>query len=319
MFSPILQPGTGPAVLRQEAPVSGIFWPCAALAIACLALGVPLAGDVATGWAIALILIGGLPHGGHDLALARRAFALGSFATTVFVGAYAAVAFAMLLLWAIAPLLALTAFLALSTLHFADDWRSTPDDRAAGGDPMDALLRVATGFAVIAAASLGQRAAVTDLFVAMAGPDAVWIVRAAVAAAPVTLLVTAVAIWQTWRSGARERAAATAAALGLLLVTPPLVGFALFFSLLHAPRHMHGMQPLLGHRGGRLASNLSGPLMALLAIGLWLWAAPLILSSADVLGPAMVFQLLSVVAVPHLACSHHLARYLAHRRACPTA
>lgn len=315
--------------------MSGFFWPCAGLVLACLALGLPLAGEIATSLAIALILIGGLPHGGHDLALARRAFALGSLATTVFVGAYVAAAFAMLLLWAIAPLLALVAFLALSTLHFADDWRTSPHDRAGGADPMAALLRVATGFAVIAAASLGQREAVTALFVAMAGPDAVWIVRVAVAAAPVTLLVTAVAIWQTWRSGARQRAVAMMLALALLLVTPPLIGFALFFALLHAPRHMQGMEPLLGARGDsvrgnsvrgngvggngvrdwRWASRAQGPLMALLAVALWWWVAPLVLSGAELLGPAMVFQLLSVVAVPHLVCSHHLALYLAQERA----
>jgi len=294
--------------------VSAFFWPCAGLVLACLALGLPLAGDVATSLAIALILIGGLPHGGHDLALARRAFTLGSFATTVFVGAYVAAAFAMLLLWKIAPLLALVAFLALSTLHFADDWRSAPSDHAGAADPMDALLRIATGFAVIAAASLGQREAVTDLFVAMAGADAVWIVRVAVAAAPVTLLVTAVAIWQTWHSGARQRAAAMVLALILLLVTPPLVGFALFFALLHAPRHMQGMKPLLGARGPYWAALVQGPLMALLAVALWWWAAPLVLSGAELLGPAMVFQILSVVAVPHLVCSHHLARYLAQER-----
>lgn len=294
--------------------MSGFFWPCAAVVVACLAFGVPLAGEAASSLAIALILIGGLPHGGHDLALARRAFTLGSLATAIFIGAYVAAAFAMLLLWAFTPILALTAFLALSTFHFADDWRPSPHDRGSEVDPLDALLRVATGFAVIAAASLGQRDAVTALFVAMAGEDAVWVVRVAVAAAPVTLLVTAVAIWQTWRGGSRERAAAMAAALVLLLVTPPLIGFALFFALLHAPRHMQGMQPLLGGSASGWLARLQGPLMALLAAALWWWVAPLVLSGADVLGPGAVFQLLSVVAVPHLVCSHHLARYLAQDR-----
>ena len=291
--------------------MSGYFWLCAALVVVGLALDLPLAGEVATSLAIALILIGGLPHGGHDLALARRAFALGSLTTTIFIGAYVAAAFAMLLLWSFAPILALTAFLALSTLHFADDWRTLPRDHGSEADPLDILLRAATGFAIIAAASLGQRDAVTAFFVAMAGEAAVWVVRVAVAAAPVTLLVTAVAIWQTWRSGSRERAAAMAAALLLLLITPPLVGFALFFALLHAPRHMHGLQPLLGGRTAGLLARLQGPLMALLAAALWWWVAPLVLLGADVLGPGAVFQLLSVVAVPHLVCSHHLARYIA--------
>jgi hypothetical protein len=77
---------------------------------------------------------------------------------------------------------------------------------------------------------------------------------------------------------------------------------------------MQGMKPLLGARGPYWAALVQGPLMALLAVALWWLAAPLVLSGAELLGPAMVFQILSVVAVPHLVCSHHLARYLAQER-----
>jgi Brp/Blh family beta-carotene 15,15'-monooxygenase len=308
-----------PPVARQAGFSLLSFWVFAGITLLAWAAGLPLDGEMATAAAAGLILIGGLPHGGHDLHLARRAYRLGPAMTALFLAAYLGAALAMLALWALAPVAALAGFLLLSATHFADDWRDTPARAGVGESiaalgPLEGLLRFAAGLAVISAAAIGQQDAVSELFVAMAGAEAIWVARIAVAAGPVVLLVAAVAIWQIWNSGARQRAAATVMALVLLLLTPPLIGFAMFFALLHAPRHIQDMQPLL-RKTTAVSTLMNGWIMALLAAGLWLWVAPNFLVGSDVFGPSGLFQLLSVVTVPHLACSHRLNRYLAEAQA----
>ena len=310
--------GKTPPVAKQAGFSLIPFWAFAGLVLMAWAAGLPLGGSFATAAAAGLILIGGMPHGGHDLHMARRAYRLGPGMMALLLAAYLGIALAMLILWAVAPVAALAAFLLLSAIHFADDWRDTtaPIDvgRNAGDPqtsdrPLDGLLRFAAGLAVICAAAIGQRDAVSALFVGMAGVDAIWIARIAVAAGPVVLLVAAVAISQIWTSGARQRAAAMAAALLLLFITPPLIGFALFFALLHAPRHMQDMQPLLPPAKAT-STLITGWSMAALAVGLWMWIAPTLISGTQAFGQGGLFQLLSVVAMPHLACSYQLNRYL---------
>ncbi len=279
-----------------------LFWP-AVVAIAGLAvLGVSFAHPVILTAALLLILIGGLPHGGYDAALFIRLWGSNARQLALFISVYIAVAACMLLVWNIWPVVALGVFLTLSAVHFGDDWAELPDG----------LLRICAGAAVIAAPAIGQPMSVTALFVALGGDDAVWLARVALAVAPVVLLVALGAIGIAWNMGQRQRALALLAVLAILLTTPPLIGFALFFALLHAPRHMAMVQRVIDLRHPLI--GWSGLGLGVASLLLWWLVVPETVMADTAVTGAWAFQLLSVLVVPHLLCSTWVERQLAQPR-----
>ena len=273
------------------------YWIAAALLVAAIALRVPLGRPTLVSAATVLFICGGLPHGAYDIALLRRSVALGRSGVALAVGGYAAVAMLMALLWMSLPLVALVLFLTVAAVHFGEDWAMLEEP----------LLRCAAGAAVIAAATIGHPADVSTLFVAMSDPRASVIAQIITAAAPVTLLVTAVGIAVAWRDGSRRWAAAMALCLVLLISLPPVAGFALFFVFLHSPRHL--AQTRISLRDMALAHWLmTGAVLSGGAIVGW-WTLHR-LAPSDISGSMVVqaFQLLASVAVPHLVLSRWLER-----------
>lgn len=275
------------------------YWIAAAALIVATCLRVPLEQPSAVTAATILFMAGGLPHGAYDIALLRRSVALDRGDLALAVGGYVAIAMLMVVLWMTVPLVALMLFLAVASLHFGEDW------------PMleDPLLRFAAGAAVIGAATIGHPAAVSIVFIAMSDPRAVVIAQIVTAAAPVTLLVTTVGIALAWRDGSRQWAIAMALCLALLMIVPPVAGFALFFVFLHSPRHLSQTRALL--RDMTLARWLgTGALLSCLAILGWWGLRALAPSRFDPTLVAQAFQLLASVAVPHLLLSRWLERRL---------
>ena len=262
-------------------------------------LGVPLGQSAAVAVGTVVFVGGGLPHGAYDIALLRRVMTLDRDRLILVVTGYVMIAVSMAMLWGIAPLVALVLFLAVAAVHFGEDW------------PMleEPLLRVAAGAAVIAAPTIGHPAEVSALFVAMSDTRATVIAQIIIAAAPVTLLVTAVGIVVAWRNGSRKWAAAMTLCLGLLLVLPPVCGFALFFVFLHSPRHLAQTRVAL-HGMTRRRWLGTGAALSIVTVLGWCglqWIAP------PLIGPPMVaqaFQLLASVAVPHLLLSRWIERRL---------
>ena len=243
---------------------------------------------------------GGLPHGAYDIALLRRAVALERTGLVLAVGGYVTVAVAMAVLWMALPLLALVLFLVVAAVHFGEDWQMLDEP----------LLRVAAGAAVIAAPTIGHPAEVTSLFVAMSDDRAALVAQIIMAAAPVALLVTAVGIVVAWQDGSRHWAAAMALCLILLLVAPPVAGFALFFVFLHSPRHLAQTRALLRDMTRARWLAIGVALSGLTIFGWWALQhlAP---SAVDPNLTAQAFQLLAAVAVPHLLLSRWIERRLA--------
>ncbi len=275
------------------------FWIAVAALVVAMLLDLPLGQPAAVACATIVFIGGGIPHGAYDIALLRRAVALGGAKLGLAVGGYVAVALLMAMLWMTVPLAALVLFLAVAAVHFGEDW------------PMldEPLLRFAAGAAVIGAATLGHPAAVSSLFVAMSDPRAAVIAQIVTAAAPVMLLVTIVGIMLAWRTGSQHWATAMAVCLGLLLVLPPVAGFALFFVFLHSPRHLAQTRTRL--RDMTLARWLgTGALLSGLTIlGGW-GVRSMMPSRFDPSVVAQAFQLLASVAVPHLLLSRWLERRL---------
>ena len=271
------------------------YWIAAAGLIGMTLMGVPLTQPAA-----ALVFIGGgLPHGAYDIALLRRSVALDRAGLWLAIGGYVAIAVLMVALWMTLPLIALVVFLAVASVHFGEDW------------PMleEPLLRFAAGAAVIAAATLGHPAEVSTLFVAMSDSRAVVIAQIITAAAPVALLVTAVGVALAWRDGSRHWAAAMSLCLVLLVILPPVAGFALFFVFLHSPRHLAQTRSALHDMPlGRWIGT--GALLSGLAILGWWGLRGFVSSHVDASLVAQAFQLLASVAVPHLLLSRWIERRL---------
>ncbi len=283
------------------------YWMAAVALLLALVVGMPLGQPAAVAAATIVFIGGGLPHGAYDIALLRRAVVLGRAGIALAVGSYLTVAIAMALLWIALPLAALILFLAVAAVHFGEDWTMLDEP----------LLRVAAGAAVIAAPTIGHPAEVTRLFVAMSDERAALLAQCVTAAAPVALLVTAVGIVVAWQEDSRHWAVAMALCLVLLIVAPPVAGFALFFVFLHSPRHLTqtraALHTLTPARWLAIGAGVSGTTV----LG-WCALQRLATTTIDPNLTAQAFQLLAAVAVPHLLFSRWVERRLAtnehHRR-----
>ncbi len=287
-----------------DSKVPELFWP---LAVAVAVSGLAIASGVISAtshWliypAITAMLVGGLPHGACDIALAMTSFKRTRREIVPPIGAYIGVGAMMVALWSLSPVAALLVFLGLSGFHFGEDWAMLPSG----------LLRAMAGFSVITMAAFGQQDAVAQLFAALTGsPDAVMVARWVKAAAPVCFLVTLISVHLAWRSGHRRWVTACCTCLLGLLLLPPIVGFTLFFVGLHGPRHWQSVQRMMRPKqllnAGRESVSLTVLTLALWLIWMWFAREPSGLESS-----AEAFRLLSIVAAPHLALSLAIERRL---------
>ena len=301
-FAPGLAPQDGPARRRDWAAAGGLAG-AVGLLLAAQALGAPLAGAPACVLAVAAILVLGTPHGALDIRRLRRdpAQALGPRAV---LASYLAVAGAMALAWALEPGLALVAFLAIAAAHFAAE-------AAEDAPPPVAWM---AGALVIVLPAATHPAAVQAIFQAMGGAaTASRLVRPAPAAA--LLLLAALGVATLLRPPRAPVALETAAALVGLALLPPLVGFAVFFGLLHSPRHLSRAGRALGLDARATLAAAAPFSLAALALGGVLMLARAGTAQAV---PAGAFVLLSILTAPHMFTGA-LLRRLAPRSRGPAA
>lgn len=273
------------------------FWPVAVALLLATVLGAPMGQSVAVTAATVLFLGGGLPHGAYDIALLRRAIAPGRGVLVLVIGGYVAIAIAMAVLWMTLPLIALILFLSIAAVHFGEDWQMLEEP----------LLRIAAGAAVITVPTISHPTEVAALFVAMSDDRATLLVSIISAAAPVTLLVTVVGIAAAWLDGGRTWAVAMTLCLVVLVVAPPVTGFALFFVFLHSPLHLDKARGVLSDMSRSRWIATGGLLSGATILG-WLALQALFPFRVDANFTSQGFQLLAAVAVPHLLLSHWLER-----------
>ena len=239
--------------------------------------------------AVAVFLLG-TPHGALDHRLARGLLQprLGSAWLPTFVIAYLAAAGAMLATWLTLPAVALALFLALAVLHFGEH-------DAPSGRTVPLLVRGALPIVVPAA---GHRAELQQIFGWIAGEGGAslvaWLAGPALLAWLCGAVVT-LALEARWRWRAELVGLAA-----LFLVAPPLIGFSLYFALVHSPRAVSSsLRP--GERVGdllRSALPFSLGAVALAALGY------LALRDTLAVEPALVrtvFWWLAALTVPHMA------------------
>lgn len=119
--------------------------------------------------------------------------------------------------------------------------------------------------------------------------------------APTMLLLAIAGVAMLWHIGRRPLALSAACALLAMLVLPPVMGFALFFCLVHSPIQFRSHATALGLRG---IDQWGGTVIPLSLGGLGIAVAIFALGSGQSLPDgifASSFMALSVLTAPHMA------------------
>jgi Brp/Blh family beta-carotene 15,15'-monooxygenase len=252
--------------------------------------GVDLHTDMVTGACCLLILLLGLPHGAIDITTLLEVGRSGRQQLQA-IGLYLMAGSAMALVWWLAPDFALALFMVIAIVHFSEDWREIQSPFLAHG--------TALGFLV--APGVLHRAEIGLLFKTLAGADGSGLLGSVMTlVTPIALTCIVVTLSMLLANGRRETAVTGLVALFGLLLLPPVLGFTLFFCLLHSPRHF----------AAALGTDADAAWQT--------WKTPIVLTTTAALGLALIlfwlvrspsisdglirtsFMTLSMLTVPHM-------------------
>lgn len=246
--------------------------------------------------AAALAAAAGVPHGALDPLAAREAgLTRTPAALAVFFLGYVGLAAAVIAAWLIAPAFTLAAFLTGSAWHFGGDWFSNR-----------ALLRLAAGAGLLSLPAVLHAETVADLYALLSGDPARAIAAFQAGLAPATLAVAALGAGLAARENARGALEFAAACLAAL-VLHPLIFFALYFALLHSPRHMAGLWRRARDRARFLRAAVTYTAITFAGAGLaaaLLWPA----GRPDAAVLQVVFIGLAALTAPHMVLIERLER-----------
>ena len=187
--------------------------------------------------ALAFVVLIGLPHGAFDGAIARH---LGYSRTLggliKFITFYLGLAVAVVAFWVWQPGLALALFLMISAVHFGYG-----DATATSGISRSVQIAAHGGVAVFGI-SLFHLQQVIPLYAALTNGDVMLAVMMTEFFPLFIMPVAAVYLISAIRdAGLRPRLVELALLCLLLSVVPPLVGFAMYFCVIHTGRHMRNI------------------------------------------------------------------------------
>lgn len=254
--------------------------------------------------AIAAIMLIGVPHGGMDGAIARRAgWPAGMLSWILFHLVYLLLAVSVAILWWLYPLPSLIFFLTVSALHFgSSDIRhiSAPSSR----DTWLPLL--AHGGLVVIAIPGFQGSAVEPLFAVLVGEDnSLWLLQQIDSLLlPWAVLLFAYGIYSIYQPRWRWALFNLALLTALAYLLPPLVSFALYFCLWHSRRHMQQTWRAIAPEQRRRSAieTLVYSLLAFVAAGLF-FVVQTQNGSASGITPTLLqltFVGLAALTVPHM-------------------
>jgi len=257
--------------------------------------------------ALAAIVVLGLPHGAMDIRAIRSGFRLGVRGTAAVLLLYLAAGGAAGAAWIVSPVAALLLFLAVATVHFAEDWQ-TPDAP---------VLALALPLAIFSAGAMRDRGAYDAIFIAMTGSDG--------AAAATSLLIVLgplahaaglAAVLLMARSGDAWRAVAGAACVAAMWVLPPVAGFAVYFAFFHSPLHLREVAfSLTEARTGAVCEGIA-TFAAAIGLILLLSAAMETAHGFPAMGSA-IFVALAILTVPHMVVPRVVAALVDARPPAP--
>lgn len=250
-----------------------------------------LESDIVTAAACAALLVFGLPHGSLDLALLRRADRTGPVRLAAIVLLYLGCAATMYAIWHMAPVAALTLFLVVACVHFAEDW----------ADGVPPFFATGIAAAILTGPTLAHRDALAAIFVRLTGSEAATLVAdIATLLAPVAFVTAGLGLLIMVRAGRRAQACEAGLVLAAMVVLPPVIGFALFFCLSHSPVQFAAANAELG---GAQKLRHPGEVSLLMLAALGIAGAIYLASGGNSLGDGAVrasFITLSILTIPHM-------------------
>lgn len=279
-----------PALLAAQLIVTGA-------ALLSQSLGHQLDSPLVTPVACASLLLFGLPHGTLDIELLRRRDGAGPLVLLV---AYGACAAAMYAVWQLAPLLALSLFLAVAVEHFAEDW-----------DEMGSrFIAYGTAVALIATPALLHRTELASIFTLLTGTAAAArLGDLLLILMPVAGIIAVAGTILLWQRGQRCRAIGLAAALLAEAVLPPVVGFSLFFCFVHSPWQLRESLRQLPLPTWDAWLRIILPLTFVAGVLALLIGTVGLLVSLDAAALRASFVTLSVLTLPHMLLPCATRRY----------
>ena len=247
--------------------------------------------------ALGAVVFIGLPHGAMDGALAAHFGWMESKkkAATFLIG-YVAMAALVVGFWFVAPAISFIIFLGISMYHFGKG------DVNTDGEEPSVTESLARGGVVIGGISQFHRVDADEIFQVLIGSNTelVWLFLNSVV--PMTIIF---AILSMVNKNTGERGSFLGEITGLALIfsiLPPLVGFAIYFCLIHSIRHFASMRAMLSDTITKLQITKTTILFSAIS-----WAAGLIIlaqqSSNIGFEPALlqvVFIGLAALTVPHM-------------------
>jgi len=248
--------------------------------------------------ALAAVVVIGLPHGALDGAIAMHlGFSRKPMIFMRFLLLYIAMAGLVVGVWMLAPTISLMLFLLISMLHFG------AGDARHGTGWLRTVEIIAHGGLVIVGISQLHHPEVDVIFGYLTGADTALVWQALDVMTVIVGLATVICIGQglwyrRWRSTALELAA-----LGVLFaMTPPLVGFAVYFCLVHSARHVAGIIGSLRREMSRVALVNQA---AILTVASWAVGGLALWWFADQADPEpmlmrVIFIGLAALTVPHM-------------------
>lgn len=237
-------------------------------ALLCLA-SPPVGEALRTSSGIVLLVAGaliGVPHGSSDFVVAYRLMrpAWGRSWLPVFLAVYLAFVALTLAAWSALPLATLVGFLTVSGLHFGSgDLRATAPSGIPG---LDFALRATTPILPIFLIHPGGVAGFIAALGGLSEPATLHLLAALrwPLLLPWGAALAAVTLPGLLSGGRRSSEAAELLSIALAAaVLPPLLGFALYFCLVHAVRHMLEIaaehHPTRPRAAAALAAGIVGP------------------------------------------------------------
>ncbi len=284
------QSTTPPALERLLFPITAIF------VIALLSLTPTLLSPTFQLVSLAIVVaLFGMPHGALDPWIAQKIGLSRTWTENVaFNLVYFLIAALVVVIWTVIPVASLLVFLTISAWHFSADW----------SHDMGPLTRLGVGLLLLLMPIGFHTDHVALLFSYLSGDGGHALAHTL--SLPVWFLIVAMlalaqlAAWRRqWLAGLE-----LLGLLALAYVAPPLVYFALYFCLLHSPRHLLGLFREAGSsqrpRLLRIATTYTVATLLLLGALAWFWSYQDKTAPLNALVTKLVFIGLAAVTVPHM-------------------
>jgi lycopene beta-cyclase len=275
-------------------------------------IGMPLSWQVGL---VALAATVGMAHGATDVWLGRRMFGDDAAGRLRFGGGYLVATLAALSLYAVSPGIWLFGFLLLGVLHFGFGELPGLVPRHAG----EGAASLVRGLMPITLPAMLYNGDITFALSALAPSVATTAAAVLSAIAPVTLLAAVGLALLSLQRRDGWAAAELLAVTAMLVIAPPLIGFALYFAIWHSSRHL--LSDVIDAPAGgeeRPWSPVVGatvlPIVAAFLIYLAVQIVPVAPPAATSTALRVTFVTLGCLTVPHMA----LVLLAARRHAVPS-